>query len=280
MTLRMRVRIGAALLIVLLCGGALLASWRIERIRIGGPIQVRLQQASDLIADILPPPEYVIESYLEATLLVQDPSAFAGHAAKLKKLHADYDLRHLYWLEAELDPTLKRAITERTHQPAQRFWTELETGLLPAVRVGNRAATQASYRRLTAAYATHRQMVDEAVAQAVAYQGVLNATAASELRLGIAILVTLALAIITLSFGSAIYLSRRVVGPLGEMAAATTILARGGTCAVPQLGRPDELGTLAGAVDSFRRAAAERHAADMRATAEQQAVADILARAL
>ncbi|HVF93739.1 MAG TPA: methyl-accepting chemotaxis protein [Sphingomonas sp.] len=278
--LRMRVRIGAAALIGLLCVGALLASWRIDTIRIGGPLQTRLQQASDLIADILPPPAYVIESYLEATLLVNDPGSYAEHAANLARLHRDYDARHVYWLESDLDATLKRAITADTHAPAQLFWRELERRMLPAVRAGDATAARASYVRLTAAYAAHRSAVDRTVTQAVAAQQALTAQAGSALRSAIAILVALALAIIAVALVSAFYLLRRFVVPLGDMASATTTLAAGGTCAVPHLGRPDELGTLAVAVDRFRRAATDRQLEDARAAAEQQAVAAVLAESL
>ncbi|WP_375420235.1 methyl-accepting chemotaxis protein [uncultured Sphingomonas sp.] len=280
MTLRVLVRISAASLIALLCAGAMLASWRIDRIRVGGPIQVKLQQASDLIADILPPPAYVIEPYLEATLLVRDPSSYAEHAGRLARLRKDYDARQVYWRASDLDPALKTAITTRTDAPARLFWRELDDTLLPSVRRGDAAAAAASYRRLSAAYAAHRRMIDETVTAAAAYQTKLNADAKSELRLGIAVLIALASAIVSMAIGAALYLVRRVVVPLGEVATATTDLAAGGDCAVPHLARVDELGTLAVAVERFRVAAETRRADDARSTADQQAVSDLLAVAL
>ena len=280
MTLRVLVRISAASLIALLCAGAMLASWRIDRIRVGGPIQVKLQQASDLIADILPPPAYVIEPYLEATLLVRDPASYAEHAARLTQLRRDYEARQVYWRASDLDPALKTAITARTDAPARMFWSELDDTLLPAVRRGDAAATAVSYRRLSAAYAVHRRMIDETVATAAAYQTKLNTDAKRELRLGIAVLIALAAAIVVMAVGAALYLVRRVVVPLGEVATATTELAGGGRCVVPHRARADELGTLAAAVERFRAAAETRRADDARSGAEQQAVSELLAVAL
>ncbi|MGC6728141.1 hypothetical protein ACP0GO_27130, partial [Escherichia coli] len=61
-----------AMMAILLVGGAL-AAWRLDRIRMGGEVQHRQQVNADLIADILPPPEYIIEPFLEATLIARNP---------------------------------------------------------------------------------------------------------------------------------------------------------------------------------------------------------------
>jgi hypothetical protein len=41
------------------------------------------------VADVLPPPEYVIESYLEATLALNNPAALATHRDRLGQLKKD-----------------------------------------------------------------------------------------------------------------------------------------------------------------------------------------------
>jgi len=69
------------------------AAWRIDVIRMGGPIQLKAQQTSHLVADVLPPPAYVIEAYLESTLLLRNPADEAGAANRLAKLHDDYRTR-------------------------------------------------------------------------------------------------------------------------------------------------------------------------------------------
>ena len=47
--------------------------------------------------DILPPPAYVIEAYLEATLVLQEPSKASAHKARLAKLHKEFDERQAFW---------------------------------------------------------------------------------------------------------------------------------------------------------------------------------------
>ena len=42
--------------------------YALSQLKVGGPLYNQIKLGNDLIADILPPPEYVIKSYLEATL--------------------------------------------------------------------------------------------------------------------------------------------------------------------------------------------------------------------
>jgi hypothetical protein len=48
-------------------GFAIYSGWSfkvLNEIKVNGPIYKRIVQSKDLIADILPPPEYIIESYM------------------------------------------------------------------------------------------------------------------------------------------------------------------------------------------------------------------------
>ena len=52
-----------------LCLAALLftSGYALKQLRVGGPLYTQIKLGNDLIADILPPPEYVLEAYLEAS---------------------------------------------------------------------------------------------------------------------------------------------------------------------------------------------------------------------
>ena len=51
-----------------------ISNWALNDLRVGGPLYGKIKLGNDLVADILPPPEYVIEAYLEATMAMRDPS--------------------------------------------------------------------------------------------------------------------------------------------------------------------------------------------------------------
>ena len=69
------------LLAVLLTSG-----YALQQLRIGGPLYSQIKLGNDLIADILPPPEYVLEAYLEATLALRDPSTVSARRDRLVRL--------------------------------------------------------------------------------------------------------------------------------------------------------------------------------------------------
>ncbi|HZY11878.1 MAG TPA: methyl-accepting chemotaxis protein, partial [Beijerinckiaceae bacterium] len=62
-----------------------------KQLRVGGPLYSQIKLGNDLIADILPPPEYIVEAYLEATLALRAPSKALPHKERLAQLHKEYD---------------------------------------------------------------------------------------------------------------------------------------------------------------------------------------------
>jgi hypothetical protein len=91
-------------------------------LKVNGPIYERIVQGKDLIADILPPPEYIIESYLVALQLsrMTDASRHAAMSARLRELKTDFDARHVFWQQQRLDlPTAQLLL--RKPSTAQRW---------------------------------------------------------------------------------------------------------------------------------------------------------------
>src|SRR4026208_2060387 len=82
-------------------------AWRgIETVQAGGPHYRAIVQSKDLIADVLPPPAYIIEAYLTAYEIVDAPagstqSRLIEHSQQLRK---DFDTRQEFWTGALTDP--------------------------------------------------------------------------------------------------------------------------------------------------------------------------------
>ena len=264
-----------------ICGALVLAfgtgAYEINQIRLGGPLATRNQLASDLLADILPPPEYLIESYLQATLLINEPGSLDERAAALKKLEADYRTRYEYWQGASLDPDLKSMLLQGSGSQAQAFWTELDNGMLPALQRHDQATAQASYSRLRQIYAAHRQRIDALVTAATDRQGELVTGSGHVLASTIIILSALGIALLGMLVGGLVYLMRSALRPIGETADAMHRMADGQLDLELAGGdRADEIGTMVGAVEVFRVAAlAQRDNAE-----KQQQVVEALAHGL
>ena len=279
MTVRKRIgyAIGGGLLLMLL--SALVAGHFIQKIRVGGPLQTDLQLTSDLVADILPPPAYLIESYLEVSLLRNEPQRLARTRSRLETLRSEYRARQAFWREAPIDPALRTAITQGSARPGEAFWDEVDGQFLPALEAGDRAAADASYRRATALYAAHRAAIDRTVALATRQQAAQKESAASDVRMALLVLGGVALLLVGLMLAAGRYLTRAVISPLGDISGTTRRLADGGRDNVPFRDRPDELGELARAVQSFKEGAEVARAND-KAKAELDTVIASLSMAL
>lgn len=156
-------RIAVAGIVALFVLGMVVAGTAIDKIRFGGPLQTSNQQVSDLLADILPPPAYIIEPYLEATRIAHSPSYLKEGKAHLAEQQRVYNERQAYWTRSSLDPALRMQVNRDTFEPAQQFWQELNEKFLPAVESGDTSATNASFDRLTGYYAVHRTRIDTLV---------------------------------------------------------------------------------------------------------------------
>ncbi len=279
MTIRTFVRAGGAALLVMILTVAGLAAWRINVIRMGGPLQTEAQQTSDLIADVLPPPAYVIEAYLDATLLANNPGAADKIAKELDKLHADFTTRHQYWSKSGIDDGVYQALAA-SKPSADLFWDEVENKLIPAAKANDRAALGASYARVMALYAKHRAAIDVVVSRSNDYHDSLTKSAASTLTTALVMLSVLGLIIVGCVGAFCALLLKRFVTPTVELAEVTVALAEGKPAVVPFVGQADELGQIANAVERFRQTAVARAETDARVASDQKMVNDALANVL
>ncbi|WP_010543331.1 methyl-accepting chemotaxis protein [Sphingomonas elodea] len=268
-----------AMMAILLVGGAL-AAWRLDRIRMGGEVQHRQQVNADLIADILPPPEYIIEPFLEATLIARNPETVGAHAEKLEGLHKLYAARNQFWQKAQVNEALRTQLLQQAHPAAQRFWDELEQGFLPAARKNDRAALEASYAKLSDLYAEHRTAIDKLVAMTTEQQKQVASSGTFEFYLAIAIVAVLGVIVAAQAAHFYLTMYRRVLEPIGTLSSLTDRLARGEVATIPYQDRSDEMGRIACGLEHYRAAAAAQSEADARKLAEQREVTQVLGNGL
>ncbi|MBA3684627.1 MAG: hypothetical protein H0W72_05235 [Planctomycetes bacterium] len=141
----------------------------ILELKVNGPVYHRLVQGKDVIADVLPPPSSIIESFLVVTRMLDAPDAAASARLQndLIRLHAEYDQQHEFWQGALADDELKRTLLVDAYDPVVRFYQLVERDYLPALKSGERAKALAVLQGpVTAAYDQHRLGIDRVVALA------------------------------------------------------------------------------------------------------------------
>jgi methyl-accepting chemotaxis protein len=163
---RHQLRLTTRATLATLAGIGLVLAVTAQLIRLGGPTYERLRLGNELVADILPPPQYLVESQLLVGGLALDPGGASREddIAKLTQLHADYDTRHAYWLENLDDPTQHRLLLVEAHRAADEYFRVTESEFVPAVRAGDRATAQRlATGRLRQLYDDDRAAVDQLV---------------------------------------------------------------------------------------------------------------------
>ncbi len=237
------------LMVAVMVGGA----FAVSSVRIGGAAYKSIVRDKDLVADILPPPAYVIEANLEASQAMLYPEQVQARGRRIAELHRQYSARIAYWADAGLPAALAETVSKKIDPAAQTFWTVVETDLLPALERRDPAAAATAFTRAQAAYQLHRKGVDAAVAEATALQASDEDSAQgvvlwSVVGLGIGALVLLT------ALGVAVhFMSRRVFAPVTQMTAAMERLAVGDTdIDIVGDARKDEIGAMARALSVFR----------------------------
>jgi methyl-accepting chemotaxis protein len=249
---------GAAVALGLLVAVAM-SLWATNQIRVGGPTYTKIIQGKDLVADILPPPAYVIEAYLEATLALNQAKPIADSVAALRELKNQYEERYQFWLKSDLADTMKNLMTRDSHGHVVAFWHAVERELLPALERKDDAAAVRAYSAVAKSYAAHRAVVDQVVKLAEVAN--IEAESASQQQGFQALVWVLGLVIglfAIIAIGM-VAINRWVVRPLNNLTGTMRELAAGNlSVAVPSQERSDEVGHMARAVVVFRDAAVEK----------------------
>jgi hypothetical protein len=140
----------------------------LEDLRIQGNLYNQIVMSKDLIADVLPPPGYIIEAYLDVLQVADeaDPAKMDYFFKELRRLQANYEERHKFWKNEPLleQGALRDAMLKGAYEPASRFYDIVFSKFIPALQSGNREyARDLVHSELKTLYEAHRKSVDQVV---------------------------------------------------------------------------------------------------------------------
>ena len=221
-----------ALTIVAALGPAAIAGMAyrvVSTVKVGGPLYADVVRGKDIVADVLPPPEYIIESYLLAHEIVaaHDVQARQSLLVRLQKLEADYDARHEFWTTEPLSADLRQSLLVDSYEPARRFYDVLDGAFATAVQSGDvEAAKTLLQGPLSQAYEQHRRAIDQVVEQANRFAADAESRSAAHLRTSLYVLFGSSAFILALMIVLSTAIGRGVVNPLRRVVDALTGGAR------------------------------------------------------
>ena len=201
----------------------------LNELKVNGPVYQRIVQGKDLVADVLPPPEYILESYLVAFQLMasEDRSVQDKLVERLQNLKAEYDTRHQFWRTQGLDPDIAEALLTQSHAPAVAFYDTAFTRFIPALRGQDKAGVAAAMAAMAASYDSHLAAINRVVDMTSKRSAAFETESADRARSATALLAGLLLASLGVSIAGAVLISRSITGPLQEALQAAQRVAAG-----------------------------------------------------
>lgn len=121
--------------------------------------------AKDVVADILPPPMYLVEMRLILSQAVEGSVDPKEAAVVFERLVKEYEARVAHWTQ-EPPHGLERFLLGRQHEEAQRFMAMARSNVIEPLAKGNQEAAAKSLNEVHAQYLRHRAGVDATVIEA------------------------------------------------------------------------------------------------------------------
>ena len=188
-----------------------------ERVRINGPLYRAIDGGQAVVADILPPPLYIVESHLAVFELI-DAQAHGDTArvglleSRLREREAEFEARHRQWTRELTPGIVKSALVDASYAPAATYFRVVDHDLLPALRRNDIAtARELQAHALQPLFADHRDRIEFTVAAARRENAEREANAAAFVdRVRIAMLVGW----LALAFAMFAVLRRGVMKPI------------------------------------------------------------------
>lgn len=225
-------------------------------VEVSGPIYREVILGKDLIADILPPPEYIIEPYLVTFQMSQtaDKDKLSSLISRSKQLRSDFETRHAYWEKELPSGPMKEKLLKKAYQPAVEYFDILEREYIPAVQQGDkRKAESLLHDTLTPKYEVHRAAIDEVVELANAYTKQIEEGAAHTVGGRVGWLLTIGVVLISLVACFSWFVAWGIGKPLEQTVEVLRDLAEGEGDLTKRLHAKggDEIGQLSRSFNAF-----------------------------
>ena len=271
MTIRGRL-LAVALGSVLATGLVVAGWWGIfNDLKVGGPVYDRVALVKDLMAEINPPPLYIMEAYMTVSRAFNaDPNELPGLHDKLRGLNQAYESSNAKWQAAPIDRNLATLLLENVHKPAEKFFKVAEEIFFPALQRGSHFRAQMALAEMEMLFEEHRAAISKVIAAAQTLSKQTEAEAQTrENRLKLAVLGLTGLTGLGLLLVM-LLVTGSILRPLGRLTNTVQRLGQGMTAdPIPDLERRDELAPLVAALEQWRQSLIEADAQANRDRAEQ-----------
>ncbi len=175
-----------AIVVITFLGMVLTNKIVINTIKIGSPTYQKIVNSKDLLADILPPPAYIIETRLITFELLQTNDGQTRDAliTKLAQLEKDINERNSYW-EKNLNNDSLMGLFKPSFESGINYFKVLNGQFIPLIKQNDIAtATNLANGELSKLYALHREFIDKLVTASIAESQNIEKSSNEDLSFG------------------------------------------------------------------------------------------------
>jgi methyl-accepting chemotaxis protein len=261
LSIRVRILLLLAVFIVGLGAYAGYSYSSLNGVKIGSDRYNRISNDNGIVADILPPPLYVIESFLTASQMFADmdsstpnysPANFDTHLKEYKDLKSQFDQRITFWDGTLSSGPIKDQIDGDLKTTGHAFFDIMDNEYIPALQ----KATDESHDtvagpilagKLNDAYDTNRAAVDKLVKLATDDLNVAQSDSDTATHAATLYEILLAVIVLVITTVLALLLARQISTPIDNMVARLRDIAQGEGDLTKriEITSQDEMGTLA-----------------------------------
>lgn len=143
----------------------------LNAVKVNGPQYREIVQNKDLLADVLPPPAYIVESCLVIQLMPRatTPEAVAQLVERYTRLKAEFQTRLDFWAKTLPEGPAKQDLVSKARKPVDAFFAITEQEFLPLIHRKEVAEARAVIDgKLMPLFDEHRAAIETVVEQATA----------------------------------------------------------------------------------------------------------------
>jgi methyl-accepting chemotaxis protein len=236
----------------------------INEVKVSGPIYQAIAREMDLRSDILPPPEFIVETHLTVLqiekALRSDPKQIDQLVKNLDGLKHDFDDRQSHWKDVlpsstPLEIQIRGGILTESRDPAIKYFQVLFDQFLPAVKQGDDLKANAIIgTQLTPLYTQHKAAIESLADLTEKSQSLREQNAQDRIASRITLLIVISAMSLLLSLSVGIYVITSITGPLKRAVDALQSVADRDLTPHLNADNDDEVGAMAAAFNTAMRA--------------------------
>ena len=223
----------------------------------------QISMRKDLISDILPPPEYIIEIHLVSNQMINETneSVINNLISQTKSLQEEYLSRHQSWADTLPDGNLKTMMIEDTYTPVQKYFDVLNNEFIPAIKANDKIkANEILETKLDILYNEHKKNINNVVNASNSEIDTIEASEKKTYESDITQLISLSIIILFISIVFCFLLIRTINKPIKVIKNHLKTISNGDfSKPIPEkyLKSKDELGDISRATDTMQKSIKE-----------------------